>query len=349
MRSPSVDYSDQLLRNGPDSTLDMTVPLRSDGAAETIKNRSLAEFTEFRLEQTSLRVNRDIRLVSSSNGLGWTDLFAAVTDESPHHGVRGATPAVWLVTASTPNEIQRVGPGYTYDRVLPKGAISITGAGEAVYDEIAAPLNALHIYLRQGIVDEVADELFKDSRQRCEVRSSFGLDDAILRQLLASVRSSLNGPRSNNTLKMDYLSQALAAHLLVRHSVLGPTRAVRQMPILNSKEIGRVVDYIDANLSFNMSIAELAGIIGLGRAQFSVRFKASTCMTPHQFVIMKRISRARNLLADARVDYPSIAACCGFASWAHFITTFKAVAGLTPSEYRRRKIGYSGRRSGKGC
>jgi AraC-like DNA-binding protein len=292
--------------------------------------------TEFKLEQTSLRVDRDVRLLTSSQGLGWVDLFTAITDESPHDGLHGAIPAVWLVTAFTPNEIQRIGAGYRHERILPRNAISITGAGDSTYDEIAAPLKAVHIFLRQEIVDTVADELFKDGRGRRQIASSFGLEDAILQQLLKAISLSLNDPKPGNRLKMDYLSQALAVHLLTKHSVLGPAPKMHRIPTFNSREIGRIVDYIDANLPCNMSVAELAGLVGLGRTQFCSRFRATTSMTPHQFVITKRIGKARKLLADPRIDYMFVAELCGFASWSHFISTFKRAMSLTPHEYRQQ-------------
>jgi AraC family transcriptional regulator len=135
---------------------------------------------------------------------------------------------------------------------------------------------------------------------------------------------------------MDYLSQALAAYLLTKHSVLGPARDIRQMHVFNSREIARIVDYIDDNLSSNMSVADLAAIVGLRRVQFGARFMATTSMTPHQFVVLKRIRKARQLMADSRVDYAFVALLCGFASWSHLTTTFKRVMGLTPHEYRRQ-------------
>lgn len=293
--------------------------------------------TEFEIGQTSLQVTPNVRLLASSRGLGWTDLFAAVTDELPHDGLHGAVPAVWLVTAFSPNEIQRIGAGYRHEQTLPRNAISIVGSDDAVYDEIATPLKAVHIYLKQKIVDEVADELFKDGRGRREIRSSFGVDDVILRHLLSAVRFSLNETQPSNRLMMDYLAQAVATHLLAKYSVLGPALDKRQAPSLSSGEIGRIFDYIDTNLSHDISVAELAGIVGLGRAQFSARFKATTAMTVHQFVTTKRIQRARKFLADPHMDDSLVATICGFASRAHFIVSFKRAVGVTPREYRRRK------------
>jgi AraC family transcriptional regulator len=66
------------------------------------------------------------------------------------------------------------------------------------------------------------------------------------------------------------------------------------------------------------------------------RFKATTLMTPHKFVIQRRISRARRLLAGSNIEHARIALDSGFSDQSHFIATFKRVLGTTPHEYRRR-------------
>lgn len=331
-------YPDPVRGVGRGSTMEVLAPPAVNEPPVVGKYPRPPLLTEFRVEQTSLRIDRNVRLLESSHGLGWTDLFAGVTDELPHDGLRGAIPAVWVVTAYTPNEIQRMGAGGRHERVLPRNAISITGAGDAAYDDIAAPLKAVHLYLRQRFVDEVADELFKDGGERRQIGSSFGLDDSILQEILKAIRLSLKDHQPGSQLKIDYLSQALATCLLAKHSVLGPTRTMRQLPRLNSKEIGRIVDYIDANLASNMSVAELAGVVGLGRAQFSARFGATASLAPHQFVTMKRIRRAQKLLMQPDADLSLIAGLCGFASPSHFRATFKRTIGLTPDEYRRQRL-----------
>jgi AraC-like DNA-binding protein len=286
------------------------------------------------LEQTSLVINSKVRLLKSSQGLGWTDLFAAVTDELPHEGVRGAVPSVWIVTAASPNDIQRVSSERKYDKVLPEFAVSVTRSGETVYDELACPLRARHLYLRQSVIDEVADEIFNDSRERRFISSSFGLDDHFLYRLIAAIRASLDEPPVGNQLKVGYLTQALAAYLLTKYSIVGAPLLV-PVHALNSRQFAELGDYINDNLSSDMNINELGRIVGLGRAQFIQRFKATTSMTPHQFVTLRRINRARKLLASQRTDCALIALTCGFAGQSHFTTTFKRIVGVTPGEYRR--------------
>ncbi|MDR2154841.1 MAG: AraC family transcriptional regulator [Burkholderiaceae bacterium] len=301
------------------------------GAADASASGS----AEFQLEQTSLRINGEVRLLESSQGLGWTDLFAATTDELPHEGLRGVVPAVWIVTADSPNNILRVNAENKHHRTLPKHAVSITRSGDAVYDELAFPLKARHVYLRQKVIDEVAQELFKDGRQRRCIQSSFGLNDLVLFMLIAAIRSALDQPRAENQLKMEYLTLALAEHLLAKHSTVGVAPPL-PVHVFNSRQLGQISDYINCNLSSNISIRDLAGVAKLGRSQFMQRFKATTLMTPHQFVILRRVSHARRLLVGPSMDHDLIALACGFSDVSHFIATFKRVVGITPGEYRRQ-------------
>jgi transcriptional regulator GlxA family with amidase domain len=295
------------------------------------------ELAEFQLEQTSLLVNREVRLLQSSKGLGWTDLFAAVTDELPHEGLRGTVPAVWLVTTNAPNDILRIGAEGEHKQILPGHAISIVGSGDTVYDELNFPLQARHVYLRQQAVDDAAREMFKDGGEQRFIRSSFGLSDPILFRLMAAIRAALDEPATGSRLKVDYLTQALAAHLLTHHSAAG---AVPVLPVhaFNARQIGQLSDYVSANLSTDMSLQDLGDVVGLGRSQFVERFKATTSMTPHQYVTLRRISHARKLIARPNVDYTLIALICGFANQSHFIATFKRVTGMTPGEYRRTVV-----------
>ncbi|MEI3853571.1 MULTISPECIES: AraC family transcriptional regulator [unclassified Ensifer] len=292
--------------------------------------------SEFRLEETSLRIDTNVKLVKSSSGFGWTGLFAAVTDEQPHEALHGAVPAVWIVTTFTPIDVRRSVPGLEQHQQMPRDLVSITASGEAVHDEIATPLDAMHVFLRQEILEEVAGELYTDRESRRRILSLFGANDPTLRLFMSAIRASLEEPPQSNALKIDYLSHALASHLLHGHSTAGPgTTVPKAAESLSSRQLGAVVDYVAENLASNLTVDELAAVVGLGRAQFLRRFKAATSLTPYQYVISRRIRRARLLLGDKRFDYSSIAAMCGFASQAHLASMFKRIVGATLGEYRR--------------
>ncbi|MDR0787145.1 MAG: AraC family transcriptional regulator [Gemmatimonadota bacterium] len=291
---------------------------------------------ELSLEQTSLRIDERVRLVRSSQGMGWTDLFAAETDEAPHMALYGAVPHVWIVTADTPNAIDRVDSSYSrFREVLPKQVFSVTPSGETVHDELSLPLKARHFYLRQKFIDDVADEIFHDTHERRIIGSAFGAEDPVLCHLTRAISVALEEPVLGNRLKVDYLTQALATHLLTRHSIVGGFSHPVPDYVFNANQIGLIVDYIGDNLASDVSIEELAGLVGVGRSQFIRRFKATTRITPHNYVLKRRIKEARNLLADRTLSDTSVAFRCGFSDQSHFIAVFRRFMGVTPRQYRQ--------------
>ncbi|ENN86547.1 AraC family transcriptional regulator [Rhizobium freirei PRF 81] len=295
-----------------------------------------AQLGEFTLEQTSLRIDANVGLVKSSQGLGWTNIYVALTTEQPHEALHRAIPAAWFATTFTGIDMRRSSIEGEQHQRFPKNLVTITAPGEAVHDEIGNPLEAMHTYLRQDILDEVAGELFSDREAKRTIVSELSTDDPVLRWFLASIKASLGDPPLSNSLKMDYLSRALASHLLHKHSTANPGRIKpAQAEALSARQVGSVADYIEANLASNLTLNELAAIVGVGRAQFLRRFKAATRMTPHQYVLMRRIQRGKRYLADLRLDHSSIAFMCGFVNQAHFASTFKRFVNMTPREFRR--------------
>lgn len=91
---------------------------------------------------------------------------------------------------------------------------------------------------------------------------------------------------------------------------------------------------IDANLEAPPSAAALAAKVGMGQVRFVREFQVTFCATPHQFVMQRRLMRAREMLASTDASLATIAIETGFASHAHFSTVFRAMTGTTPSAYR---------------
>ena len=93
-------------------------------------------------------------------------------------------------------------------------------------------------------------------------------------------------------------------------------------------------DYLAANVTENVDLATLAGISGLSRSHLIRAFKQEVGLTPHAFLVDRRIRLARNLLlgGDAPVN---VAAAAGFADQAHLTRAFKARIGITPGRFAR--------------
>lgn len=99
----------------------------------------------------------------------------------------------------------------------------------------------------------------------------------------------------------------------------------------------RAIDYIEANLEADVSIATLAAVACLSPHHFARAFRETFGEPPHSYVQRRRIARAQNLLQETRTPIAELALDCGFSSQAHFTTVFRQATGATPAAFRREK------------
>ena len=99
--------------------------------------------------------------------------------------------------------------------------------------------------------------------------------------------------------------------------------------------IAHVIDYIEGNIDRGLDLASLAGVAAMSVYHFARRFKETVGMSPHAYVLSRRIRRAREMLDRDEASLALVAVACGFSSQAHFTTVFQRDLGVTPGEYRR--------------
>ena len=104
----------------------------------------------------------------------------------------------------------------------------------------------------------------------------------------------------------------------------------------------RVATYIDRHLADELSIPRLARLARLSPYHFIRAFRASTGLTPHQFVRNRRIERAKVLLVSTPMPVTEICDAVGFRSLGSFSSLFRRMTGETPRRYRavRRRRPY---------
>jgi AraC family transcriptional regulator len=105
---------------------------------------------------------------------------------------------------------------------------------------------------------------------------------------------------------------------------------------MTPRRLRLVDDLIEARLDANITVQDLADALRLSAGFFCRAFKAAIGKAPHDYIIDRRISRARTLLKDPALDLNGIAQESGFASHAHMTATFRKRLGVAPSELRRR-------------
>jgi AraC family transcriptional regulator len=166
------------------------------------------------------------------------------------------------------------------------------------------------------------------------VERRIGINDAIIERFCTLGQEELDKGGTRGRLYAEALGTALTVHLLGNY---GSARGVARVPRggLLPGQLRRVIDYMDAHLCEDLSLAELADVAGFSRHYFARSFRLATGMPPHQYVIERRVERACRLLLDTSISIGVVAASLGFASQSHLTEHFRRVTGLTPARYRQ--------------
>ena len=116
------------------------------------------------------------------------------------------------------------------------------------------------------------------------------------------------------------------------------TRRMRQLQNrrIYSKPIINALDYISDSLHNRILIQEVADFLSLSVPYFSRLFKAEIGLTFSEYVTVKKIEAAANMLQFSDYSAMEISDIFNFSSHSYFIKVFKKHIGLTPKEYRSR-------------
>ena len=108
-------------------------------------------------------------------------------------------------------------------------------------------------------------------------------------------------------------------------------------------------DLMDRSYSEELDLDAIAGEAGYSRFHFVRSFRDTYGRTPRAYLSERRIERARELLRTANLTVTEICYLVGFSSLGSFSTRFKALVGLSPSDYRAREVQRGGPPPIPGC
>lgn len=94
--------------------------------------------------------------------------------------------------------------------------------------------------------------------------------------------------------------------------------------------------FIDRNYDTPIELRQIGAQAGFSRYHFIRLFSQAFGCTPHQYLMRKRISRAKALLAGSELSITEVCLAVGFQSLGSFSTLFHRCVGLGPRAYRRR-------------
>ncbi len=171
-----------------------------------------------------------------------------------------------------------------------------------------------------------------------QLRPDLGSDDGLLAHIVLGLAELARRGEPPGSLEEQTLSAALAAHLLRRYGTGRPHDAGRSGG-LSSRQLGRILAYVDDHLGEPMTLPDLAGVVGMSVFHLARSFKTRTGVAPHRYVLRRRLERAKELLQGTALPVGEVAMRCGFSHASHFTSTFQRVLGTTPSRWRRIATG----------
>ncbi len=95
------------------------------------------------------------------------------------------------------------------------------------------------------------------------------------------------------------------------------------------------MQYMQDNIEEPITLLDIANRVMISRRQLERLFKRYTTLTPSQFYLDLRLSRAHALLNETSLSAIEIAAASGFNSSSHLFITFRKKYGISPNEYRK--------------
>jgi len=167
-----------------------------------------------------------------------------------------------------------------------------------------------------------------------EIPLLYGAEDPLLRELVCSLAKVLCPPAPTEDLYAESVANLMATHVLHRYSQPRRTAPVVHQG-LTRHQLRQVLDFIQANLAGDLSLAQLATVVGLSPCHFARLFSGCVGLPPHQYIIRCRVELARSLLCQRFSSLADVAVRVGFCDQSHLSRHFTRQYGLTPGEFGR--------------
>ena len=101
--------------------------------------------------------------------------------------------------------------------------------------------------------------------------------------------------------------------------------------------VAAAMAYVQAHLAQPISVPQLAAAVNLSASHFSRLFRTATGLSPHEYIILRRIDAAKQLLLTTDLTIKEIACRAGYRSEVNFIVSFTGKTGLSPTTFRTKQ------------
>lgn len=211
-----------------------------------------------------------------------------------------------------------------------RGDLDIVPAGstDTWHEESAS--TSIIVRMAPALLARTADEMGLPAG-RAVLGERYQFRDPQIEQIAWALDAERRAGFPNGRLYTDSLGTALAVRLIAA----APRGTQAGAQGLTRLQLQRVTAFIEAHLDGDLSLAALAGVAGLSASHLKTQFKRSTGLPVHEYVVQRRVDRARGLLLTSDMPASLVALESGFSHQSHMARCMRRVLGVTPGELRR--------------
>ena len=169
---------------------------------------------------------------------------------------------------------------------------------------------------------------------RLEIRNRFQIRDSELESLGWAIKREMELGFPSGRLYLDGLALAMASRLVARHSSAASNGAPREEG-LSGRRLKKVLSFIEEQLAEDLSLDQIARVAGVSPSHVKAQFRKAVGIPVHQYVIQRRVERARTLLLQDGLSMAAVAQAAGFAHQSHMARHMRRVLGAAPLAVKR--------------
>src|SRR5689334_8328911 len=213
------------------------------------------------------------------------------------------------------------------------GDIIITPVGEPKLLSHREEAEILKVRIDPGFFDGVVAEAVAGPPGSSKLLDNFGTRDAHIESLARALLAEARTEGLASAIYVESLANQLVVRLLRRYS--SARKLVEDPTPLARYKLDRATDYINDNLREDLRLRDIARTLSMSPYHFAHVFKQTVGVTPHRYVIERRMEGANSWLRDTSLPIMQVALSVGYSNQSHFSTVFHRHTGRSPRGYRR--------------
>jgi AraC family transcriptional regulator len=215
------------------------------------------------------------------------------------------------------------------------GSVTFAPSGFRFWGRWDKEVEILILTLNPSVIAKYAVELHDANANQTKLIRCTGKLDWQIWHIGLALEAELKAGHPNGQYFWESLTNAITVRVLKQYSAF-ELKIQSYSGGLSSHQLKRTIEYINYNLSFDLSLNTLAAMLGMSPYYFERLFKQSVGSTPHQYILRCRIDRAKQLLQTTQQPIMEIACQVGCKNHSHFSKLFRQLTGMSPKAYRNQ-------------